>query len=331
MNRPFLHHRYMDLPPRDVSGNGNDGVGHNLTAGTGPLAGTAGFNGSTSWVEVPRSASMDNLGQFQGRVVFKVDPAAPANRLNLVEGFVSFAIVINADRSVSFTIVDRNGQWRGCTSAPGLASAGAWHTVIAAHDGISEARIGLDAAVVARATDVLGPVRSVGQLGVAIGRWPDAAVYQFRGYVSEVALCKFDPVPEINVIFGADCVDREVLTALFRRMATRLGEDGLAEWARAVQEVLQEVAQAVQTRQRDTDEHRERAAATVVALGTRDKKAFENAFNDYRKHASSAVRTRQFDELRRRFAELTRRMPLNDDERRELARALCLDQLIRDR
>ena len=75
MNKLFLHHRYVDLPPRDVSGNGNDGVGYDLTPGMQPLGGTAGFNGSTSWVEVPHSESMDNLGQFQSRIVFRVAPS----------------------------------------------------------------------------------------------------------------------------------------------------------------------------------------------------------------------------------------------------------------
>jgi hypothetical protein len=88
--------------------------------------------------------------------------------MNLVEGHVSFAIVINGDHSLSFTIVDRDGQWRGCTSAPGIVSTGVWHTLIAAHDGASEARIGFDANIVARNGDVLGPVRSVGPKGVAM-------------------------------------------------------------------------------------------------------------------------------------------------------------------
>ncbi len=178
--------------------------------------------------------------------MFRVDPAAPAHRLNLVEGYLSFAIYINPDRSVSFTIVDRDRKWNGCSSSPGLVSTGVWHTLVAAHDGISEARIGLDAEVVASHKDVLGPVPSVGDLGIAIGRWPDEPRYQFQGYLSEVALSKFDPVPEINLVLGAPCIDAEALAALLQRISNRVGEERLATWAHELQGVLHQVAQVVQ-------------------------------------------------------------------------------------
>jgi hypothetical protein len=323
----FLHHRYSDLPPRDVSGHGNDGIGQDLAVGAGPLAGTAAFNGSTSWVHVLRSKSMDDLRQFQGRIAFRVDPAAPAQRLNLVEGHLSFAIVVNGDRSVSFTIVERSGQWRGCTSVPGVVSPGVWHTLVAAHDGISEARIGLDAQVVARATNVMGLVHSVGALGIAIGRWPDSPAYQFRGCISEVALYKRDPIAEFNAVFAASCIDRKAVAALLGRMAKRLGPEGLLAWARAIQNVLQETVEAIQADQQDTDDYRKRTTAAVIALGTRNGKDFSHAFDAVKQRASQSLRGEKNATIRRRFVELVRQMPFSDNEQQELARALCFDQL----
>lgn len=327
MRKLFLQHRYLDLPTRDVSGNGNDGIGYDLVGGTGPFNSAAYFNGSTSWVKVPRSSSMDALGQMACRVVFRVDAAAPLRRLNLVEGFVSFALTVNPDRSVSFTIVDRRGNWRGCQSAPAIVSANTWHTAVAAHDGISEARISLDATVVAQANDVLGPVRSVGARGVAIGRWPDSAAYQFQGYLSEVALFKFDPEPENNLILGASCVDGEAVAALIGRMSDRLGRETLIAWARDVQEVLQDSAQAIQTHERDTDAHRKRVAAAVIAIGKRDGSEFQRAFGDYSRHAARAIQGESTAGVRERFAALVEGMPLSEEERQQLARALCLDKL----
>ncbi len=60
MNKLFLHHRYIDLPPRDLSDNGNDGIGYYLIPGDRSLSGAVGFNGSTSWIKVPRPQNTDN-------------------------------------------------------------------------------------------------------------------------------------------------------------------------------------------------------------------------------------------------------------------------------
>jgi Concanavalin A-like lectin/glucanases superfamily len=328
MNKLFLHHRYLDVPAKDLSGSGNDGTAHDLVPGTGSVGGAAHLNGVTSWVEVPYASNMNDLGQFYGRVVFRVDAAAAARRLNLVEGFTSFALVINADRSVSFTIVDRNGQWRGCTSAAGLISHDVWHTVAAGHDGVSEARIAVDAEVVARAPDVLGPVRSVGHLGIAIGRWPDAASYQFQGYLSEVALYKFDPAPGINFVFGASCIDRAAVDAFLRRLVERMGEKGALEWSRALQDVLHQTSQAVQLGAGDIDANRRRIASLIVALGNRDSAAFEAPFDEYSRSVWAAINTAQHADARESFVDLIRKLALTDDEWRDLARALCFDRLI---
>jgi hypothetical protein len=328
MQKLFLQHRYVDLPPRDVSGNGNDGIGHDLLAGgSGPVAASAGFNGASSWVEVPRSDSMNALGQVIVRVVIRVDPAAPATRLNLVEGFVSFALFANPDRSISFTIVDSNGAWRGCASPPGVVTPGTWQTVTAGHDGVSEARIGLGEQVVASANDVPGPVRSIGQLGVAIGRWPDAPAFQFSGHMSEVALYKYDPVPEMNLLFGADCVDREALGALLRTMIERRGQRGFAEWAQELQDVLAQLMQAVQLHERDVDAHRRRFGAVVMAVVKRDEAAFKDVFGALSKTSLNVLREPENAALLKRFSDLIEKMPLNDQERRALAHALCLDRL----
>ena len=89
------------------------------------------------------------------------------------------------------------------------------------------------------------------------------------------------------------------------------------------------MAQAVQTREQNTDEHRERVASALVALGNRDGQAFGNAFDAYRARAWETLGAEQYAELRARFVALAGQMPLTDNERLELARALCLDRLVR--
>jgi hypothetical protein len=267
---------------------------------------------------------MDDLGQFRAHVTFRLDPAAPAERMNLVEGFVSFALLVENDRSVVLSIVDADGNWSAVGSPPGLAMPGVWHTVVAAHDGVSEARIALGPQVVGSARGIRGPVRSIGPLGIAIGRWPDAPAYQLHGQLSEVALYKFDPEPEVQILLAPRCVDADALEPWFTKLASRFGgEEAMRSWASDVRRLLLDAGDAHLRRVGDTDAYRDAIAGLINALATRDGAEFTPRFNLLRVELGDGDR----DPFGDRFWELRRALPLGDEEIRAFASALCLDRL----
>jgi hypothetical protein len=328
VNKLFLQQRYLDFPPRDVSGNGNDGTAFSVTQGTGINWHAAEFDGQASWIQVPKSPSMDDLVQFRAQVTFRLDPSAPARRMNLVEGFVSFAIFVADDRSLQFSIVDGEGNWNVCSSQGGVVALDTWQTLVAAHDGVSEARIALGPDLVARKTGIRGPIRSVGPLGVAIGRWPDAPAYQLHGQLSEVALYKFDPEPELYTVFGAPCVDGDAVERWFTELAARLGgENEMQAWAARAQRLLVAAGDAITRGSQDTDEYRARMAAVAAALGMRDREAFATHFGALSEQVDGRLSDEDRERVSAEFQEVRGALPFDDDELRELAVALCLDRL----
>lgn len=331
MNKLLLHHRYIDLPPVDQSGYGNDGVAQDIFPGAGALSHTASFDGVGSWIHIPRSISMDHMVQIRVQVTFRLDANAPAGRMNLVEGFLSFAVWVVGDGSVHFSIVDRDGDWTVCSSAPGLVGRGRWHTLVAAHDGVSEARIALDAAVVARSTRVVGRVRSIGREGIALGRWPDSARYQFRGLISEVAVYKFDHMPELQLIFGAGCVKHEAASGALGRIAEEVGPEALAEWATLFNDFVRDACEALQVGADDTDEMRLANARVMAGLAERDFETFGSAVSELRRRARRHVGEQEQRALLTRLAEIRRALPVDDDQLTQLGKLLCLDRLVEPR
>lgn len=328
MNKLFLHHRYIDLPPRDLSGNGNHGIPYSLTGGQGDMRYSARFDGAKSCIQVPASSSMSDLVQFRVQIVFRLDPGAPAARMNLAEGDSCFAIFVDADRSLKLSIFDRDGDWAVCSSKPGIVAVDRWHTVVAAHDGISEARIAVDADVVARGANLRGPVRSVGGSGVAIGGWP-SLMYLFRGHLSEIALYRLDPEPELNLLFGAPCVDRATITKVVGILQGRMGESGMMRWADSFRGLVVDTAQAVQTTSDDVDTLQSLMRSAAVALGTRDQAGFMQAFGTLSEQAQRSLPGDQRAKLVSRFDGLRRQLALDDNELQELVHAACLDGLFK--
>ena len=325
MNTLFLHHRYEELPPRDLSGNGNNGTGHSIAPGSGALRLSARFDGARSWVEVPRSPSMDDLRQFRAQVTFRIDGDAPTGRQNLVEGFVSFSLSVDGGGAVHFSIVDRAGAWTVCSTPAGAVARDRWHTVVAAHDGVAEARLAVDAAVLGRNTSVLGPVRSVGPVGIAIGRWPDTARFLFKGQISEVALYKFDPEPELTLILGAGCVDSKALEQALNRVSERMGNERLVAWAERLVEVTLEAAQALGHGADDTDALRMLNYRALTALGSRDRAGFTRAIAALARRARARLSAEEQARITERYTAVRDEIGLTPAEVRELAKALCLE------
>jgi hypothetical protein len=198
-----MHHTYIGGSAFDISGKRNHGVPIDVAPGVGTEAGSYQFSAPTSSIMVPASDSLDNLGAVRIRMKIRTEPW-DGQRRNLMEGFLSFAFVLMGDGRLSGGILDANGTWSGVTDSGGV-TPGQWHEVELVHDGVDTVALKLDSNVVAIRGDVPGPVRSVGRLGIAIGRWPDANQYVFKGYIGEVQLWRFDPVRTTTQFLDCCC------------------------------------------------------------------------------------------------------------------------------
>jgi hypothetical protein len=228
MNKLVLHHTYAQGTAFDISNNRNHGTPIKVVAGTGAYAPSFEFTDPDGRIDVAPSPTLTDLRQIRAVVRFRIGfGPGQVRRLNLIEGFMSFALYVEADRALTGTIVDAAGQWRGASTRPGLVKTpGRWHEAELLHDGVSRVTLVLDGSVVAVADGVRGPVRSVGPLGIAIGHWPDPpGTYTFHGHIGETRLYAYDPAEEARRLAERCCVDREALAA----EAARLADEG---WTR---------------------------------------------------------------------------------------------------
>jgi hypothetical protein len=202
----LLHHRYRNNMAYDWSRLNNHGHLVGVDTSTGHLH----FDGGADRVEVRPSSSLRDFGELRVRVVFRPDPTIGfLQRFNLVEGEFSFAVVRDADRSVSGTINCPGVGWKGVHSAPGSVEPDQWHVVDFIHDGVSHARLYLDGALVDENYDVPGPIPNLGGRGVWIGHWPGDDRYTMRGELDEVQIWKDDPKKDAGQVIDDCCLDEE--------------------------------------------------------------------------------------------------------------------------
>lgn len=224
MKKLVLHHRYVRGKAWDASGNGNHGLVNDVMAGVGPFDGSLAFVGATSRIDVARSSRLDDLGAFRCSVSFNLENPDPNRRYNLAEGHLTFALYLQANLTLTATIVDANGQWRGPTFPLSAAALAGWHRADCGHDGVSTGWLAFDGQVVAVRNDIPGPVRPFGPRGLTIGHWPEpVAQYAFDGHLSEAWLWKVRPDPPIDFC----CLDRDALAdaeAILRRNGWTLAD-----------------------------------------------------------------------------------------------------------
>jgi hypothetical protein len=114
----------------------------------------------------------------------------------------------------------------------------------------------------------------VGPLGVAIGRWPDANRFVFKGDIGELQLWRYDPVRTATEFLDCCCSRdvaplQEVLTALRDR---GVGWGQAIASARAAQQATLELVQAIRAAgPAAVSELAGVVAATRVALLRRDR------------------------------------------------------------
>ncbi len=216
VDRLVLHHTYEGSTAFDVSQNHHHGVLEHVTSGGGSVE----FAGGPACVRVRSTTTLKSMRAVRTTVRFRWDPTGPPRRHNLIEGYLSFALVIEGNGALHGTILDRSGIWGGANSAPGVVSPGAWHEATFVHDGISACRVDLDGTTVAQAFDVIGPGQGVqAPYGVAIGHWPDPDDrYTFEGAIDDVRVW-IDRPDAVRELSDSCCCDRtELIDASFDRL-----------------------------------------------------------------------------------------------------------------
>lgn len=217
VDRLILHHNYDGSTAFDVSQNHN----HGLLEGVHPSGGVVHFDGGGDCVRVPAAPLLRSMRAVRTSVRFKLQPTAK-RRYNLIEGYLSFALVIDDDNSLHGTINNKWHGWIGAQSAPGTVSPDRWHEATMVHDGFSSIRIDLDGVTVAESLATPGPVTGVqAPLGLCIGHWAGDDRYSFIGDIDDVRVWIDRPDA------GRDLVDRccthgEVVDDLFASL--RVGD-----------------------------------------------------------------------------------------------------------
>ncbi|MFD0008719.1 LamG-like jellyroll fold domain-containing protein [Streptomyces sp. NPDC127178] len=325
MQQLVLHHTYLDGSTFDVSGNGNHGIPHAVVPGTGDEAGSHWFGVRDSGIMVAASPSLAQLDAIRVRVKFRVEDLS--ERRNLVEGHLSFALYAEGARGLTGTLLDANGVWAG-VHADGLITEDQWCEAELAHDGVSTLTLGVNGQRVAVRADVQGPVRSVGGLGVAIGRWPDRPTYTFQGDIGELQIWRYDPVRTVQNVLDPCCKRskkplEKVIAGIGDGNADR---DSLAEHAREAERATLEFLHSMDGEGRA--ELQQLGAETWALLKKRDWDALRFA----RKRLQAAVTKRSTPEARAAWQEhlegIARGARFGSDEQRAVAQAFCLDALM---
>jgi hypothetical protein len=218
MNELIVHH-YYSHSALDLSDYRNHGRPFEVTIATVPDWPAFSFQGGDNSVIISPSTSLQDLYSIHAVVTFKLFPGPIKHRYNLMEGHLSFALAVEQDGSLGCAILDSNNNWNGAKSTPNLVSTNVWHTAEMLHDGIGSVELYLDGASVGQAYNAPGPVRSVGNRGIAIGHCAESeSVYSLEGYIREVKLYKFDPYKYVNGLLDHRCMDRKGIDSMMQML-----------------------------------------------------------------------------------------------------------------
>ncbi len=180
-----LHHRYDTAEPHDVSGKGNVGfTSLRLGPGRDSERGALVFDGTRGRVFVPPSRTLACTGGTEVAVTVNVE--ALGHRRTLVEGYLSFALFVEADGALGGSILSPIG-WRGVLTAPGTVALGRWMRVRFRY--LSEGAMELWVDDVLRAATYVpfgGGRGTQWPFGLNVGAWPDGDQRILKGRVEEV-------------------------------------------------------------------------------------------------------------------------------------------------
>jgi hypothetical protein len=183
--RHVLHHDYRRGDAADVSGQGNHGSVVDATFGD--AKGHAGvlLDGVTSRVVVPPSNDLTELTGL--RVSITVQLTTLVERSDLVEGYLSFALLVHGDGSVQGGTYN-GSTWIATRSRPGVIRVQRWHEVTYLCRPWLGSLIYVDGELVSG--DARGDVinRVSWPFGVSIGAWPDADRFMLHGCIGDVLI-----------------------------------------------------------------------------------------------------------------------------------------------
>ena len=185
-----LHHDYRRADALDRSGHASHG--HVVDASWERTTGNEGLrlDGRTGRVVVLPSPSTSRMRGVRVSTRVRLDELR--ERSNLVEGYLSFALMVHGDGSIQGSTYDGTG-WLSVRTPPGLVAAGVWSDLSLISQPWLGATLYLDGEVVARAHRAhtrLNPVSW--PFGLNIGGWPDADLFMLRGLISEVLIWRED-------------------------------------------------------------------------------------------------------------------------------------------
>lgn len=178
-----VYHKFTSGDATDHSGWGNHGRMFGPTPVAGRRRGLA-FDGVDDRVVVLPSASLSAMGAIRTLVSARLDVGG--QRRTLVEGYLSFSLLVESDGSLAGFVYVENG-WRGVQSTAGTILPGRWLDLELTYDGRDTfiLRVGED--VVGSRVHVAGPVNGVQwPFGLNIGAWPDADRRMFKGAIKQV-------------------------------------------------------------------------------------------------------------------------------------------------
>jgi hypothetical protein len=327
MNRLVLHHVYNHGLAFDTSGSGNHGSRVDVTPGSGTFAGSLQWSAGDSAVLVSPSPSLQNLTAIRTAVRFyaEVPPTGP-HRLNLIEGQLSFALVVDDDQALHGTVFDPDRNWVGPRSGPGLVQPRQWHVAQFEHDGVSHCRLLLDGAIVGEQFDARGPVRSVGPRGISIGHWAEEpAVYTFDGYIGEVWLYKYDFAREVNNLLDPCCVQWQVLDEYVKRLrAHGLDDARLEELTYAALGNAASITAAIRGgTSAGTTEQRAASQALIGSLLRGNRPSLDRARDRFLAFAQSRVPAATLQSLGQALLATLDEFGLDPQDWQRLADAIC--------
>jgi hypothetical protein len=324
VNQLVLHHHYTYGSTFDVSTFGNHGQPHLVAAGSGMFSSALHFAEGDSRVVVAPSASLSNPFSIAAMARFYLD-SPPVSRLNIIEGYVSFALYIDPDGALTGTIVDADGDWRGASSAAGVVGPPGWHEVWLVHDGVSQIELRLDGATVAAAIDVVGPVRSIGDLGISIGNWPDAGAYAFTGFIDEVKFYRYDSMADFQSLLNPCCFDGRAFDEILRELKQGRSSSGAGDKTWNLLAMLAKLAAISRT----SDATRTRKAVQISqglfrAIRRRDIASVTALQSELGKVADGASGAQTVIALQQQLATVMGDLGVSEELLLRLADAMCL-------
>jgi hypothetical protein len=332
MEELVVRHTYAEGLAWDLSSWRNHGRLRNVSPGVGAFRDTMRFDQPSSAIIVRRSDSLRRFDsvRVQARVLAE-PPAGPGQRLNVVEGQLSFAFFVNPDFSLSCTFVDRNNQWIGVTSAPGAVTPSTWHEIEFRYDGISAMEQFVDGTMTGARYDLRGVARGVGPNGIYIGHWPEPAdQYTFRGHITDVSIWRREDRENLDNVFDPCCLDER---AWFARLDD-FRKSGLdREYVQKLQSEWRELEEEFVVRMRGDSEAgllAERAITERLsdAIRQRDYAGLSQLMPDVFDWVMDVYSQQEILDFAERAQRWLEALPVSLEEIEKVAREACLSDLI---